>query len=187
MQKHIKIYLFILCFTLLLPSLAFAIDVQLSGIQVTDTTDDLLLSLKVEGAFNEKLEEAVLNGIPATFSFFIHLSRERTFWADEQIVERRVTHTLKYHNLKNHYIIKKSWQDNKPVIAESFDEAKKMMSEINGLKIIPLKKMKKGYRYQIIAKAELDKVKLPFILNYILFFASLWDFETEWHSYEFVY
>ncbi|MDA3898616.1 MAG: DUF4390 domain-containing protein [Desulfobacteraceae bacterium] len=187
MQKHIKIYFLLLCFTLLFPLLAFAIDVQLSGIRTTETTDDLLLSLKVEGAFNEKLEEAILNGIPATFSFFIYLNRVRTAWADEQIVELNVTHTLKYHNLKNHYIIKKSWQDNKPIIAESFDEAKKLMSEISGLKITPLKKMKKGYRYQIIAKAELDKVKLPFILNYILFFASLWDFETEWHSYEFVY
>lgn len=187
MQKHIKIVTLLLCFTLMLPSFAFAIDVQLSGIKVTDTTDNLLLSLKVEGAFNEKLEEAVLNGIPATFSFFINVNRQRTLWADEQIVELNVTHTLKYHNLKNHYIIKKSWQDNKPVITESFDEAKQMMSEINGLKIVPLKRLQKGSRYQITAKAELDKVKLPFILNYILFFASLWDFETEWHSHEFVY
>jgi len=187
MQKHIKIYFLLLCFTLLFPFFAFAIDVQISGIRVTETTDDLLLSLKVEGAFNEKLEEAVLNGIPATFSFFINLNRVRTAWADEQIVELNVTHSLKYHNLKNHYIIKKSWQDNKPVITDSFDEAKKIMSEINDLKVISLKNLRKDNRYQISAKAELDKVKLPFILNYILFFASLWDFETEWHSYEFVY
>ena len=187
MQKHIKICTLLLCLTLLFPLFAFAIDVQLSGIKVTDTTDDLLLSLNVEGAFNEKLEEAILNGIPATFSFFINLNRVRTAWADEQIIALNVTHSLKYHNLKNHYIIKKSWQDNKPIITKSFDEAQKMMSEINGLEIVPLKKLQKGNRYQISAKAELDKVKLPFILNYILFFASLWDFETEWHSYEFVY
>jgi len=187
MQKHIKITLTLLCFILLFPLLTFAIDVQLSGIKVTDTTDDLMLSLKVEGAFNEKLEEAVLNGIPATFSFFINVNRVRTAWADEQIVELNVTHSLKYHNLKNHYIIKKSWQGNKPIITESFDEAKKIMSEINDLKLVPLKTLRKENRYQISAKAELDKVKLPFILNYILFFASLWDFETEWHSYEFVY
>ncbi len=187
MQKYIKICTLFLCFTLLLPLCAFAIDVQLTSMKVTESGDDLLLSLKVEGAFNEKLEEAVLNGIPATFSFFIILDRKRTFWADEQIVELNVTHTLKYHNLKNHYIIKKSWQDNKPVIAESFDEAKKMMSEINGLNIVPLKKLKEGSRYKITAKAELDKVRLPIILNYIFFFASLWDFETEWHSYEFIY
>jgi hypothetical protein len=187
MQKHIITTALLICFTLLCPLLTFAIDVQLSGIRVTDTTNDLLLTLKVEGAFNEKLEEAVLNGIPATFSFFIILNRVRTAWADEQIVELNVTHTLKYHNLKNHYIIKKSWQDNKPIITKSFDEAKQIMSEINDLKVIPLKKLQKDNRYQITAKAELDKVELPFILNYILFFASLWDFETEWHSYEFVY
>ena len=177
----------LLCFTLLLPFYAFAVDVQLTSMKVTESDEDLLLSLKVEGAFNEKLEEAVLNGIPATFSFFINVNRERTLWADEQIVELNVTHTLKYHNLKNHYIIKKSWKDNKPVITKSFDEAKKMMSEINGMKIVPLKKLQKKSRYQITAKAELDKVRLPFLLNYIFFFASLWDFETEWHSYEFVY
>jgi hypothetical protein len=187
MQKHIIITALLICFTLMFPLFAFAIDVQLSGISVSETADDLLLSLKVEGAFNEKLEEAVLNGIPATFSFFIILNRVRTAWADEQIVDLNVTHTLKYHNLKNHYIIKKSWQDNKPVITKSFDEAKKIMSEINELKIVPLKTLRKDSRYQVTAKAELDKVKLPFILNYILFFASLWDFETEWHSYEFVY
>jgi hypothetical protein len=187
MQKHFIIIPLLICFTLLFPLFASAIDVQLSGISVTKTTDDLLLSLKVEGAFNEKLEEAVLNGIPATFSFFIILNRVRTAWADEQIVELNVTHTLKYHNLKNHYIIKKSWQDNKPIVTKSFDEAKQIMSEINGLEIVPLTTLRKGSRYQITAKAELDKVELPFILNYILFFASLWDFETEWHSYEFVY
>jgi len=187
MQKHFKIIPLLLCFNLLFPLFAFAIDVQLSGIKVTDGTNDLLISLNVEGAFNEKLEEAVLNGIPATFSFFINLNRVRTAWADEQIIGLNVTHSLKYHNLKNHYIIKKSWQDNKPVITDSFDEAKKIMSEIHGLKVVPLKSLRKENRYQIMAKAELDRVKLPFILNYILFFASLWDFETEWHSYEFVY
>ena len=187
MQKHIKIYILLFCFTLLLPVITHAIDVQLSGIQVTEDADNLLLSLKVEGAFNEKLEEAIKNGIPATFSFFINLYRKRTFWADEQIAELNVTHTLKYHNLKNHYIIKKSWEGNKPFITDSFDEAKKMMSEINGLELVPLRKLQKGSRYEITAKAELDKVRLPFLLNYIFFFASMWDFETEWHSYEFVY
>lgn len=187
MRKHIIVFTLLLCFTLMIPVSAIAIDVQISGIKVATPGKNLLLSLKVEGAFNEKLEEAILNGIPATFSFFIVLTRKRTFWADEQITELNVTHTLKYHNLKNHYIIKKSWEDDKPVIAETFEEAKQMMSEIDGLKVIPLQALQRGNRYEISAKAELDKVKLPFLLNYIIFFASLWDFETEWHSHEFVY
>lgn len=186
MNKHVQFYILFFCLTFLSPAAVFAIDVQLSNMQISENADNLLLSFKVEGAFNENLEEAILNGIPATFSFFINLNRKRTFWADEPLAELNVTHTLKYHNLKNHYIIKKSWEGDVPFITESFDEAKKMMSEINGLEIIPLRKLNKGDRYEITAKAELDKVRLPFLLNYILFFASLWDFETEWHSYEFV-
>jgi len=187
MRKFIKIFILLFCFTLPAPVIGHAIDVQISGIQVTQNTDHLLLSLKVEGAFNDKLEEAVQNGIPATFSFFVNISRKRTLWMNELIDDRNVTHTLKYHNLKNHYIIKKSWQGDDPFITDSFDEAKKIMSEINGLELVRLKKLDKGSRYEISAKAELDKVKLPFLLNYIFFFASVWDFETEWHSYEFVY
>jgi len=30
-------------------------------------------------------------------------------------------------------------------------------------------------------------VTLPFFLNYIFFFISLWDFETSWHSIDLVY
>lgn len=186
-MKHINLYILFLCLMLLVPAASHAIDVQLSGIRVTEDTNDLLLSMHVEGAFNEKLEEAVLNGIPTTFSYLITLHRIRTFWADDPIASRDVTHTLKYHNLKNHYIIKRSWDGDNPFITDSFDEAKRIMCEINDLPIIPLKKLNKDDRYRISAKAELDKVRLPFLLNYILFFASLWDFETEWHSYEFIY
>lgn len=187
MTKPVKIFILLFFITLQFPLSAHAIDVQLSGINVKKENGDLLLSLKVEGAFNENLEEAVLNGIPATFSFYINLNRKRAFWADEEIAALKVTHTLKYHNLKNHYIIKKSWEGDTPFITDSFDEAKKMMSEISGLQLIPLARLEKGSRYEIAAKAELDKVKLPFLLNYILFFASVWDFETQWHTYEFVY
>ena len=38
--------------------------------------------------------------------------------------------------------------------------------------------------YRLRVKAELNKVRLPFYLHYVLFFVSLWDFETEWHEIE---
>ena len=184
---HTKIYAVLLCIVLFLPSMAFATDAKLTGIEVSNNRDDLLLFLKVDGAFNKKLKEAVLNGIPATFSFFITLEESRTLWPDKTITELNVTHELKYNNLKNHFIVKRSWEGNKPLTTESFEDARQLMSEIKSLKLVSLKKLTKGSKYQVNAKAELDKVKLPFLLNYILFFASLWDFETDWQSFEFDY
>jgi len=61
------------------------------------------------------------------------------------------------------------------------------MAEVKSLRITALDNLEKGHRYQIQAKAELDKVTLPFNLHYILFFTALWDFETSWHSFDFKY
>jgi hypothetical protein len=33
-------------------------------------------------------------------------------------------------------------------------------------------------------KAKLDKVRLPLYMEYVFFFVSLWDFETDWYRQE---
>jgi hypothetical protein len=187
MKTQCRQIIFILFIIMIcLSSFAFAQEAKLTDIEVSNNRDDLLVFLKVDGAFNQKLNEAVLNGIPATFSFFITLEESRTMWPDKTISELNITHTLKYNNLKKSFSIKRSWEKT-ALTTESFKEAKQMMSEIKSLKLVSLKKLTKGSKYQVNAKAELDEVKLPFFLNYIIFFASLWDFETDWQSFEFDY
>ena len=61
------------------------------------------------------------------------------------------------------------------------------MTDIDSLKITELRNLKKGQQYQIRAKAELSKKTLPFYLHYVLFFVSLWDFETDWYTVDFIY
>lgn len=172
---------------LLLQTRVLAQDAQLTNIIVTNTRDDLLLYLSVEGAFREKTETAITSGVPATFSFFINLYRTRSFWVDKQIVEITVTHTIKFDPIKKQFIVTRSWEDDKPIILDSYEEAKKLMTEVDSLKIIPLDQIEKGKRYQIRAKAELNKLTLPFYLHYVLFFVALWDFETDWYTIDFIY
>jgi hypothetical protein len=61
------------------------------------------------------------------------------------------------------------------------------MTEIHSLKIIPLSELEKGRQYQLRVKAEFSKKTLPFYLHYVLFFVSLWDFETDWYALDFIY
>ena len=72
-------------------------------------------------------------------------------------------------------------------VVKSFDEAKKLMAEIDSLKIVELNRLEKGSQYQIRTKAQLSKLTLPFYLHYVLFFVSLWDFETDWYTIDFIY
>ncbi len=168
-------------------TLAFAQDAWLTDIIVTNTRDDLLVYLNVEGAFKEKMEKAILSGVPTTFSFFISLYKVRNLWFDKKIADVRATHTIKYNNLKKEFVVKRSWESGEPLVTESFEEAQELMAEIDSLKIVSLSKLEKGRHYQIRAEAELSKVTLPFYLHYVLVFVSLWDFETDLYTIDFIY
>ena len=169
------------------PPVVYGKEAKLKNIIVTNTRDDLLIYLAVEGAFTEKMETAVSSGVPATFSFFITLYQSRSFWYDREIVDIKITHAIKYDNLKKEYIIHRSWDDDPPKIVKSFMEAKKLMAEIDSLKVVPLNLLEKGKRYQIRTKAQLNKLTLPFYLHYVFIFVSLWDFETDWYTIDFIY
>lgn len=168
-------------------SVCLAQEARLSNIVVTNTRENLEVYLNVEGAFTEKMKTAVLSGVQTTFSFFITLYKVRDLWFDKEIADIKVTHQLKYHNIKKEFIIQRSWEDNKPRVAESFEDARRLMSEINGIKVVSLKELRKGREYQIQSKAELSKMTLPLYLHYVLFFVSLWDFETDWYTINFTY
>jgi hypothetical protein len=61
------------------------------------------------------------------------------------------------------------------------------MADLNGVPLFPLKGLKKNEYYYVQSKVKLDKVRLPFRLEYLFFFVSLWDFETGWHREGFFY
>ncbi|BBO69140.1 hypothetical protein DSCA_30700 [Desulfosarcina alkanivorans] len=174
-------------FFLTVHGLAMAKDATLTNIIVTNTRDDLLVYLSVEDAFTQKIEDAVKRGVPASFSFFVNLYRTRGMWFDKKMADLTIEHTIKYNSLKKEYAVSRSWDTSSPVIVQSFDAAKKLMTEIDSLKVIPLGLLEKGKQYQIQAKAKLSRVTLPYYLHYVLFFLSLWDFETDWYTIDFIY
>ncbi len=166
---------------------ANAKNAKLANIIVTNTRDDLLVYLSVEGAFTKEMEEAVINGVPASFTFFVNLYRARSMWFDKEVADLTVTHTIKYNGLKKEFAVSRSWDANSPVIVQSFEAAKKLMTEIDSLKVAPLSQLTKGKQYQIQAKAKLSRITLPYYLHYVLFFLSFWDFETDWYTIDFIY
>ncbi len=167
-------------------NLAFAQDARLTNIIVTNTSDDLLMYLNVEGAFIDEIKKAILSGVPTTFSFFITLYKVRNLWFDNNLADLKISHTIKYNNLKKEFTVIRS-ESSKSVVTQSFGKAQKLMSEIDRLKIVPLSMLEKGSHYQIRANAELNKVTLPYYLHHILYFVSLWDFETDLYAIDFIY
>jgi hypothetical protein len=162
-------------------------DATLSNLIVTNTSNDLLVYLNVEGAFRDQTVNAIISGVPASFSFFIKLYQKRSMWFDKTIADIEISNSIKYNNLKKEFVVERSWENGRIRTAQSLQEAQKLMSDVDGLKIIQLNKLEKGKQYQVKAKAKLSKLTLPFYLHYVFFFVSLWDFETDWYTIDFIY
>jgi hypothetical protein len=105
----------------------------------------------------------------------------RDFWLDKKIVNIKIDHMMKYNILKKKFTVKRSWDIEKVLVTESFDEAQNLMTEISSLKIIPFSWLADENRYQIGIKAELSKADLPLDLRSALFFSPSWGFETDWY------
>ncbi len=175
-----------LCF--LLPATALAENqAVIENIKLANTRDDLLTYFDIKKAFTPKINQAVLNGIPTTFSFYVTLYKTQGSWFDKKIADIQIKSTLKYNALKKNFSVLRSWKDKDAVIAQTFKEAKSLMTEIDNLKILPLNQLIKGDKYQLRIKAKLDRVTLPLSLHYVLFFVSFWDFETNWYLINFTY
>lgn len=186
LSKYI-IFPILACFFLFPPVVIGAQSPTLAGITVSNTQDDLLIHLKLEGSFHEKIKRQILDGTAASFAFIIRLAQVHDLWFDQKIADMRVVHTIKYDNVKKEFIVRRSWKNNEAEITTSFEEAQQWMNQIDSLKIIPLNRMERGTQYQLLAKAEVSKKNLPLKLHYILFFISFWDEETDWYIIDFTY
>ena len=168
-------------------AVGFAQDARLTRITVSNTRDHLLLYLKLEGAFTEKMQQAILSGVPATFSYYVSLHRVRSLWFDKDLADIKITTTIKYDNLKKAFTVIRPWKGEQPTLTQSFQEAQRFMTEIDGLIVYPLEGLRKGGQYQLRTMAEMSKTTLPWKMHYVLFFVSLWDFETDWYTIDFIF
>ncbi|MDD9301500.1 MAG: DUF4390 domain-containing protein [Desulfobacter sp.] len=188
LKKYYILLFSVICFNLLVPGNIFAdINAVLSGIKLANTRDDLIAYFKVKNAFKTKTIQAVQNGIPTTFTFYLTLYKTAGNLFDKKIADLKIKSTIKYNSLKEEYTVFRPWKEETPLMTKSFDEAKAWMTEVDNLKVIPLGQLVKADKYQIRIKAELEKVTLPLSLHYVFFFVSFWDFETDWYVINFTY
>lgn len=167
----------------------WAEDAYLSDIVLTKDQDNLhlLVHFTVEECFTAEMNEAIQNGIETTFTFFVKLNEKRGLWWDKGIADLEFRHSIKYDNLKEIYEVRLSEKENEIITVKDYDEAKRLMSDVTALRVSTIDRLGEGNEYQLKIMAELDKVRLPFYLHYVLFFLSFWDFETGWHAIDFRY
>ena len=173
-------------FFLLFPPPLHAETAGIKDVLVTNNSTHLLVYARVTNCFTKDMDAAILAGNP----HYVYLSfgpLSGTVALDGQkVIRLTVRHTIKYDNVKRLFYVT-SDGDKEPVTFQDYESAKQAMADLNGLPVALLKALKRGEYYYVQIKAKLDKVRLPFYMEYVFFFVSLWDFETDWHREDFFY
>ena len=167
-------------FELAFPLSTFCQKASIQDVNVKGMNGVWKVSFNVEGCFTEKMEEAIQSGIPTAFTFYINLYQKRRWWKDRKMASLEFHHTVQYHPIQKVYQVTLG-ENHSSLAVSSLEEAKKLMSKVKEFEVrysSPLKPRVPAY-FRI--KAELDPVRLPLHLEYLFFFVSLWDFETDWH------
>lgn len=179
----------IIAFAILLilsPAPAFSEQARIKNTLITYDKKNLTIYFHVDGSFTPKIEEAIQSGIPTTFIYRIHLYNKSGDTLGTQIKSRRISHTIKYDPLRKDYTVIAS-EKKEAVVTQDFKKAKELMARVDAFPLAPLDRLQRDSQYSLQIKAELDTIKLPPPLNYLFFFISYWDFETEWETVEFTY
>ena len=159
----------------------YAQQATITDFTVSNSESQLTLYLAVTDCFTDDMLVAIHNGIPATFTFYVDIYRKRSNWPDKKIGKHEFNHIMEYDSLKKEYKIQME-EKNDSKLTNSLDDAKILMSEINGFAVLPLEAINPKTSYIIKVKAKLARKTLPLYFHYLIPFTSLWDFETDWHE-----
>ena len=153
---------------------------ELVNIVIRNSANELLIDIKLKDVFTEELKAALSKGIPIDIAFSVSLYEVHNFWFDHNTISKTAIHQVRFDTLKKEYKIKRSWEKRGLIAEKDSKKAQKIMSEIKGLNVISLKRLKKGAHYQLRIKSELKDQSYPFT-------GTPWEFETDWYTINFIY
>jgi len=190
--RNLLFLFFISFFSLFGTRAATSVAAEASGPHFTDiivTTSDthLLLFGDLRNSLTDDMLDGLHSGIPIRFSFFIELKKNVPNWLDEELFSEQFSHSLSYDTLKEIYIVETEESSKKKHTTPVLEEAKKLLNEINGLRIVELTRLEPEKTYRLRIKADLNRKSLPLSLHNIIPFVSWWDLKTDWHTVEFIY
>ncbi len=153
---------------------------------ITSSTDNVLLYARLADCFKSDMEKAIMAGVPASFTLHLDVYQERSYLWNRHVVRKEIQRTIKYDNLKKVFSVTTNGST-QPAILQDYVSAQKVMEDLNGIAIVPISYLSRGNSYYVQARVKIDKVRLPFSMEYILFFVSLWDVETPLYKIRFSY
>ncbi|MEA3332213.1 MAG: DUF4390 domain-containing protein [Pseudomonadota bacterium] len=140
--------------------------------------DRITLSLRVANPFDHEIKSLLLNGVSQkiTLSIKVKVNRINLYLVkfNREIKNTTYIHEIEYDNLKKLFTVSMH-PHAKPIETTSYKEAIQAATQFENITLLNENQLEQNRSYQVDARTEIRKVRLPFHLEYLFFFLSAWD------------
>ena len=137
---------------------AKADEIEVVDARLAASEEGLLLSADFSFEFNERLQEAVANGIALYFVVEFELTRPRWWWFDEDTAHRQTQWRLSYHALTRQYRLSTGALHQN---FASLDQALDVMRRLRNWQVLERSVPLRGSSYEVAVRMRLDTTQLP--------------------------
>ena len=201
--------------SVLLSGTSYASEPQIINVKVKKNLGRILVSADLEDAFSDDVEEALLSGMPVTFSYSVNLHRSRSLIWDKEVRSVRIHKMVKYDSFSKEFSALEIISDDPPEPEEFERELSDIrknnqntlfskepvvlnhrnarylslknlvavqvwMGNLRNIEVGKIVEFKRDSKYYAEVKAELASNTFASAVNYILFFVSFLEFDTDW-------
>ncbi len=122
--------------------------------------------------------KALANGVGLYFLVEIAVHKNRRWWIDTPVIERRLRYKLYYYDLTRHYRVE-NVQTGKSSNYRSLAAALRKLGSLNQFALMPVNKVDIKDSYTASIRVELDRTRLPGPLMAQALVSKDWQLESE--------
>ncbi|MDC4224682.1 MAG: DUF4390 domain-containing protein [Candidatus Manganitrophus sp.] len=142
---------------------------------------EIVVTAELVDGFNREIIRDIHDGIPKDFYYYLLLKRKQKSWFDEEILAKTIRYTVKYDTLKKKYaVVQREGERTVENTVDDLDTMKRIVSKIDQVKLAPVSVLRSRNRYYVSVKSQMKAAKLPFYVDYFLFFIPFLEIDTPW-------
>lgn len=142
---------------------------------------EIVVSAELVDGFNREIIRDIHDGIPKDFYYYLLLKRKQKNWFDEEILAKTIRYTVKYDTLKKKYaVVQREGERTVENTVDALETMKRIVSKIDQVKLAPVSVLRSRNRYYVSVKSQMKGAKLPFYVDYFLFFIPFLEIDTPW-------
>lgn len=142
---------------------------------------EIVVTAELVDGFNREIIRDIHDGIPKDFYYYLLLKRKQKNWFDEEILAKTIRYTVKYDTLKKKYaVVQREGERTVENTVDDLETMKRIVSKIDQVKLAPVSVLRSRNRYYASVKSQMKGAKLPFYVDYFLFFIPFLEIDTPW-------